>query len=75
MDSLPVSKGMGFDGYGYGYGLPKKNPWVTRVTHYWERVDPSEPRARAENQTMVWVPGRLGPLGDPFLLLGQLQQS
>jgi hypothetical protein len=33
-----------------------------------ERVDPSEPEVGAENQTMAWVPGRLGPLGDPFLL-------
>ena len=37
-----------------------------------ECVDPSEPRAGAENQTMVWIPGRLSPLGDPFLLQGQL---
>ena len=33
-----------------------------------EHVDPSEPRAGAENRTMAWVLGRLGPLGDPFLL-------
>ena len=40
-----------------------------------EHVDPSEHRAGAENQTMARIPGRLSPLGDPFLLQGQLRQS
>ena len=40
-----------------------------------ECMDPSEPGAGAENQTMAWIPGGLGPLGDPFLLLGQLRRS